>query len=77
MNEKTCKVCNKHFLPEEHRLGIVVGDHHFVCEPCAKKMENDPVSVHSIMIDVTKEMPIALWLINEENKDKPFMSVKK
>jgi hypothetical protein len=24
-----------------------------------------------------KEMPIALWLIKEQNKDKPFMSIKR
>ena len=77
MDKKTCEVCNNHFLPKEHRLGIVVGDHHFVCEPCTKKIEEDTLISHSIMTDVTKEMPIALWLINEENRDKHFMSVKK
>jgi len=77
MSEKTCEICNKHFHPEEHRLGMVVDDRHFVCESCTKKIEDDPVSAHSIMVNVGKEMPIAIWLINQENKDKHFMSMKR
>ncbi len=78
MKRKICDVCNQHFHPDENRSGIVVNEDHFICEPCTKKLESDEMQIpSSIMADETKAMPIALWLIKEENKDKPFMSVKK
>ena len=78
MKSKICDICNQHFHPDENRSGMVINEDHFVCEHCTKKLDTDEMQIpSSIMTDETKTMPIALWLIQEENKDKPFMSIKK
>lgn len=78
MKSKICDICNQHFHPDQNRSGMVINEDHFVCETCTKKLESDEMLINSsIMADETKTMPIALWLIKEENKDKHFMSVKK
>jgi len=78
MKHKMCEICNKNFHPIENRSGIVLDEDSFVCEKCAKKIQSDDDYLcHSVMADTSKSMPIALWLIKEENKDKHFMSVKK
>lgn len=79
MIRKKCEICEKDFDLRNNRLGLVIDEDHFICEPCNKQLTDDdrehlPVSV---MHSEIREMPIALWLIQEQNKDKPFMSVKK
>jgi hypothetical protein len=76
---KKCEICEKDFNLLHNRLGLVIDEHHFICESCNKELTDDdrehlPVSV---MQSDIKEMPIALWLIQEQNKDKPFMSCKR
>lgn len=80
VERKICGVCNQDFQLEENRLGVVFDDELFVCEDCHQKMnENEKNQFFSstVMRIPHKEMPIALWLIQEQNKDKPFMSIKR
>jgi len=80
MGKKICGVCNQGFNLEENRLGVVFDDHFFVCEDCSRHMDDDEKQNFfnsTVMHIPRKEMPIALWLIQEENKDKPFMTVKR
>ncbi|HMA82791.1 MAG TPA: hypothetical protein VKP59_01025 [Candidatus Thermoplasmatota archaeon] len=79
MITKKCEICERDFDLKNNRRGLVLDDHHFICESCNSELTDDdrehiPVSV---MHSEIKEMPIALWLIQEQNRDKPFMSVKK
>jgi len=63
----------------EHRSGIVVDNKFFICEHCHETVdeEDTPVTLSNIKTASHKEMPIALWLIQEQNKGKSFMSIKK
>ena len=79
MDEKICDKCNTQFTPVNHELGLVVNDSIFICEDCHHKMiENDPPEKISPSTKVNSNgMPIALWLIEQQNKGKQFMSMKK
>lgn len=80
MEKKICGVCNQDFSLEENRLGVVFDDDLFICEDCHQKMNDDEKKqcfYSTIMRIPRKEMPIALWLIQEQNKDKPFMSLQR
>ena len=63
----------------DHPFGLVFEDEHFVCEDCCKEHSDEQIfSISkSVMKNPDKGMPIALWLIHEQNKDKPMMSSKK
>ena len=79
MITKKCEICNRDFDLKNNRRGLVLDEHHFICESCNSELtdnDREHLSV-SVMHSEIKEMPIALWLIKEQNKDKPFMSVKK
>ena len=79
MITKKCEICEKDFNLQNNRLGLVIDEHHFICESCNKQLNEDDrehLSV-SVMHSEIKEMPIALWLIQEQNKDKTFMSIKR
>ena len=71
-------VCNKKMLLDEHPLGLVFKDEHFVCQECSDKHSKEDISRLSktIMQSPHNGMPIALWLIHEQNKDKTMMTVK-
>jgi len=78
MGKRICGVCNHDFSLEENRLGVVLDDELFVCEDCHQNMDDEKkqIFLSTIMRIPRKEMPIALWLIQEQNKDHPFMSQK-
>jgi len=78
MVEKTCKICSKKFLLTEHPSGLVFQDTHFICENCSNKHKEEEIKkfTKTTMQHPTKGMPIALWLIHEQNKDKTMMTVK-
>ena len=72
-------VCNKKILLKEHPLGLVFQDRHFVCETCNDKHSKETISklTKTIMQSSESGMPIALWLIHEQNRNKTMMTVKK
>lgn len=79
MSEKTCGICQNKFHLHNHQSGLVFNDKIFVCEECSKNTsENDIMDwSRSIMQNPGCGMPIALWLIHEQNKDKPLFSKRK
>ncbi|HDM66811.1 MAG TPA: hypothetical protein ENG62_00285 [Thermoplasmatales archaeon] len=54
-------------------------DKHFICERCHQHLSNEELEQwkHSVMGESKSGMPIAVWLIHEQNKDKPFMTIKR
>jgi len=77
--EKTCTVCSKKILLEDHPLGLVFEDKIFVCQDCAERHHETEISklTKTIMQSSNSGMPIALWLIHEQNKDKTMMTFRK
>ncbi len=79
MSDTVCGKCHKNFSVSEHQSGLVFNDQLFICEDC---IEDTPEEEFKQWISVKVEnstagMPIGLWLIHEQNKDKPmFSSVK-
>ena len=63
---------------DEHPLGLVFKDKHFVCEPCSSKHSKEQITklTKTIMQSRHNGMPIALWLIHEQNKDKTMMTIQ-
>jgi hypothetical protein len=54
-------------------------DKHFICEECCDKHSNEEIYklTKTIMQSSDSGMPIGLWLIHEQNKNKTMMTVKK
>ena len=81
MFEKTCSICSRKILLSENPSGLVFNDEIFICEDCCKKHSREEIFnlTKTIMQNPnsTTGMPIALWLIHEQNKDKTMMTVKK
>ena len=79
MEEKICKKCQNAFSPVENSQGIVIDNNIFVCEDCHQHTTEDNLfeEFSSSKQILNNEMPIALWLIKEQNKGKSFMSRKK
>jgi len=77
--EKTCSLCSRKITPNENPLGLVFKDEYFICEDCcATRSEEDLMNwTKTIMQNPDKGMPIALWLIQEQNKNKTIMSGKR
>jgi hypothetical protein len=77
--EKICSVCSRRFSLLDNRSGLVFGDEHFVCQDCCDTRSNDEITrlTKTSMILPTNGMPIGLWLIHEQNKNKTMMTVKK
>ena len=79
MSVKTCSICSQEISLDENPSGLVFNDEHFVCEYCCTNHSKEDLMnwTKSIMQSPESGMPIALWLIHEQNKDKPLMSTKK
>jgi hypothetical protein len=79
MTEKICSICSRKFSLIENQSGLVFLDKHFVCQECCDKHSNEEISrlTKSIMQLSNNGMPIGLWLIHEQNKNKTMMTVKK
>jgi hypothetical protein len=58
---------------------LVFEDKIFICEDCSNKHSREKISKLSktTMQSPHSGMPIALWLIHEQNRDKMMMTVKK
>jgi len=79
MSEKTCGVCKNIFHLHEHENGLVFEDNIFVCQNCTTNTSEHGRSEWSdtIMQPQSNGMPIAIWLIHEQNKDKPMFQRNK
>jgi hypothetical protein len=73
--EKTCDVCSRKIQLSEHLSGLVFNDKHFVCEDCCNNNPEENLNnlTKNVMQNPTNGMPIALWLIHEQNKNKTMM----
>ena len=72
-------ICKEDISLFDHHGGLVFKDEHFICEKCTSKHTHEEISKLSktTMQDPCSGMPIGLWLIHEQNKDKPMMTSKK
>jgi len=79
MPEKICDICSKKINLNDHPLGLVFEDQIFICQDCSTKHSQKELSKLSktIMQCPNNGMPIALWIIHEQNRDKTMMTVKK
>jgi hypothetical protein len=79
IHEKTCEMCKHKFHLDEHQMGLVFDDKFFICEDCRTNTSDQEIVewTQSVMRRPENGMPISLWLINEQNKDKqPFIRRK-
>lgn len=79
ISEKMCEMCKQKFHLQEHQSGLVFDDKFFVCENCRTNTPEQEIKEwsQSTMRSSTSAMPISLWLIQEQNKDKlPFLRRK-
>lgn len=79
MSEALCSKCHQHFFVIEHQSGLVFGDSLFLCQECC---ENTPEAELELWKSTKMQcdsvgMPIGLWLIHEQNKDKPLFVTTK
>ena len=77
--EKTCEMCKHKFHLDKHQMGLVFDDKLFICEDCRTNTSDQEIMewTQSIMRRPEAGMPISLWLIHEQNKDKqPFFGQK-
>ena len=76
---KSCGICSSPIDLHENQKGLVFDDKLFVCEHCASsKSEHELIEWSSKMLRCEGSgMPIGLWLIHEQNSDKPLFSTKK
>ena len=79
MSEKTCEMCKTRFHLHEHEQGLVFGDKFFICQDCSENTSKEDLLnwTQTIMRTRKTGMPIALWLLHEENKDKLIFSKTK
>ncbi len=79
MPEKICGICQNKFHLHEHKSGLVFDDKIFVCENCTKNTSDECLDEwsNSTMQHPDCGMPVSLWLIQEQNKNKPPFSMKK
>ena len=78
MPEKICSKCNNTISLHDHQSGLVFDDKFFVCEDCCNSNSEEEIMKWSetVMQSPEKGMPIALWLIHEQNKDNPLFTRK-
>jgi hypothetical protein len=75
ISEKTCEMCKQKFHLQDHQLGLVFDDKFFICEDCRTNTPEEDIIEWSqtTMRTSVAAMPISLWLIQEQNKNKqPF-----
>ncbi|MBN1280332.1 MAG: hypothetical protein JXA00_01645 [Candidatus Thermoplasmatota archaeon] len=79
MPEKTCEMCKNKFHLHEHQCGLVFDDKFFICEDCRTNTPDHQMMewTQSTMRSTTAGMPISLWLIQEQNKNKPLFSKRR
>jgi len=78
ITEKICLSCSKKINLSNHPLGLVFEDKHFLCQDCNNKNTKEDISklTKTIMQSPQNGMPITLWLIHEQNKNKTMMTME-
>ncbi len=73
---RVCGVCKTEIDLNDHQSGLVFEDNIFVCVDCCDSTSEHDMTEwsQSIMKTPGTGMPIGLWLIHEQNKDKPMLS---
>ena len=76
---RICGICKSEIDLNEHQSGLVFEDNIFVCKDCCEHQTEQEIVEWSQSIMRTPDvgMPIGLWLIHEQNKDKPLLSKSK
>ena len=79
IQEKVCEMCKQKFHLQDHQCGLVFDDKFFICEDCRTNTPEQDIMdwSQSTMHQSTSAMPISLWLIQEQNKNKPLFSKRK
>jgi hypothetical protein len=74
-----CEMCKQKFHLQEHQSGLVFDDKFFICEDCRTNTPEPEMQgwSQSTMRSPASAMPISLWLIQEQNKNKPPFSRRK
>ena len=76
--EKICSLCSRNFSLHQNPSGLVFHDEHFICQDCCdSRAEEISNFSKTIMRSPDNGMPIAIWLLHEQNKNKTMMTVKK
>ena len=77
--EKICSICHNKFHLHEHQSGLVFDDKIFICGDCQSNTPEDDIIEwsQSVMQKPGSGMPIGIWLVHEQNKNKPLFSQKK
>jgi hypothetical protein len=72
-------MCKARFHLDEHQSGLVFDDRFFICEECRTHTPEKEIMewTQSIMHRPSMGMPISLWLIHEQNKNKQLFSRRK
>jgi hypothetical protein len=78
MIEKVCSFCSKKIVLGNNPSGLVFDDKYFFCEDCCENHSEEEFQnfTQTVMQSSQKGMPIALWIIHEQNKDKTMMTSK-
>jgi hypothetical protein len=77
--ERFCGLCNRQISLNDNLSGLVFDDEYFLCEDCCNKNTQNDIKdwTESTMQKHSEGMPVALWIIHEQNKGKTLMSSKK
>jgi len=68
-------MCKQKFHLQEHQSGLVFDDKFFICEGCRTNTpEQEIMEWSQTTMRSSAAMPISLWLIQEQNKNKPPFS---
>jgi len=72
-------LCNRKISLSQNPSGLVFKDKHFLCEDCCSSHSEEDLMewTKTVMQSPSGGMPIALWLIQEQNKNKTMMTAKK
>jgi len=76
---QTCEMCKQTFPLNEHHMGLVFNDKIFICQDCRTQTSDQEIMewTQSIMRHPEIGMPIPLWLIHEQNRDKLLLIHRK
>lgn len=73
-NMGICDLCSSNINFEDNLSGLVINEEFFACEKCCKESSKEDLEnwIKSKMISPTEVKPIALWLMEKNNKTKLF-----